>query len=55
MLVLVVPGGFERFFAEVGRPAASLTLPPLEEPNPEALARAAAYGVEILGPPIGAE
>lgn len=53
MLVLVVPGGFERFFAEVGRPAQDNTLPPLEEPDPEAVARAAQpYGVEILGPPI---
>lgn len=56
MLVLVVPGGFERFFAEVGRPASSSTLPPLERPDPEAVARAAGpYGVEILGPPLGAE
>ncbi|HXF56431.1 MAG TPA: quercetin 2,3-dioxygenase [Actinomycetota bacterium] len=54
MLVLVTPGGFERFFAAVGRPAESSGLPPLERPDPEALARAAApYGVDILGPPIG--
>lgn len=52
MIVLAVPGGFERFFAEVGRPAERRGLPPAEEPDPEEIARAAApYGVEILGPP----
>jgi mannose-6-phosphate isomerase-like protein (cupin superfamily) len=53
LLVLVVPGGFERFFVEVGRPADAATLPPAEEPDPEAVARAAEpYGVETLGPPL---
>lgn len=54
LLVFVVPGGFERFFAEVGRPAQGNGLPAPETPDPEALARAAGpYEVEILGPPIG--
>ncbi len=53
MLVLVTPGGFERFFAEVGRPAEAGGLPPVERPDPEALSGAARpYGVEILGPPM---
>lgn len=53
LLVMVVPGGFERFFAEVGRPAETVELPTPSAPDPEALARAAGlHGVEILGPPI---
>ncbi len=53
MLVLVVPGGFERFFADVGRPAETGGLPPLEQLDPAALTEAARpYGVEIIGPPI---
>jgi quercetin dioxygenase-like cupin family protein len=53
MLVLAVPGGFERFFSEVGRPAERRELPPPEEPDAAELARrAGSYRVEILGPPI---
>ncbi len=55
MLVIAVPGGFERFFGEVGRPAETRGIPPVEELDPGRLADAAApYGVEILGPPVGA-
>ena len=53
MLVLVVPGGFERFFADVGRAAEGSGLPPFEQPDPSDLARAAgSYGVEILALPM---
>jgi quercetin dioxygenase-like cupin family protein len=48
------PAGFDRFIAEVGQPAESLTLPPPSEspPDPGELAAAAAkHGIEILGPP----
>jgi quercetin dioxygenase-like cupin family protein len=54
MLVAVAPAGFERFFAEVGRPARVLALPPVETLDGGRLtALAAPYGVEILGPPLG--
>lgn len=50
-LVIATPAGFERFTAEVGRPAPQLTLPPMEPPDMEKLARLAAqYNVELLGP-----
>ena len=48
------PAGFERFVAEAGRPAESLTLPPPGEspPDLERLAAIAAdHGIEMLGPP----
>jgi quercetin dioxygenase-like cupin family protein len=54
MFVVVTPGGFESFFAEVGTPASSRTLPSPEPPDMEKVGRAAAgYGVELLGPPLG--
>jgi hypothetical protein len=53
MLVLAIPGGFERFFSEVGRPAERRELPAPEEPDAAELARpAGSYRVEILGPPM---
>jgi quercetin dioxygenase-like cupin family protein len=55
ILTLCVPGGFEEFFAAIGRPAAQLTLPPPPEepPDMEAMVgHAHAYGVELLGPPM---
>ena len=57
VLAVSSPAGFERFVAEAGRPAESLTLPPLpppEEspPDAEQLATVAAeHGIELLGPP----
>jgi quercetin dioxygenase-like cupin family protein len=44
---------FERFVAEAGVPADAMTLPPSPPAvNPERLTEmAAAYGIEILGPP----
>jgi hypothetical protein len=54
VLAISSPAGFERFVAEAGRPAESLTLPPPEESPPD-LERLAAIGaengIESLGPP----
>jgi quercetin dioxygenase-like cupin family protein len=45
------PGGFESFFAELGTPVAEGE-PPAPAPEPALMARtAAAYGVDVLGPP----
>ncbi len=55
ILTLCVPGGFEDFFAAIGRPAPQLTLPPAPDAPPDMAAmtrHAAAFGVEIVGPPI---
>jgi len=55
ILTLCVPGGFEEFFAAIGRPAGRLTLPPPPEepPDMEAMVgHAQAYEVEFLGPPM---
>ena len=54
VLAVNSPAGFEQFFIETGRPAASLSLPPSEEapPDLEQLASiAATHGIEFLGPP----
>jgi quercetin dioxygenase-like cupin family protein len=54
VLAVTTPAGFERFVAEAGVPAQSLTLPPPEEspPDLERLASIAAeHGIELLGPP----
>jgi quercetin dioxygenase-like cupin family protein len=52
-LTLHVPGGFERFAAEVGQPADALTLPPPPARPPDLVAltqTAARHGISILGP-----
>ena len=51
-LTLMVPGGLEKFFEEVGKPATDLSFPPpfKEEDIDELLAVAPKYGVEILLP-----
>ncbi|WP_040785822.1 cupin domain-containing protein [Nocardia pneumoniae] len=52
-LSVITPGGFEQWFAETGRPAESLSLPPAPTSAPdtaELTAAAANLGVEILGP-----
>ena len=51
-LTLMVPGGLEKFFEEVGKPATDLSCPPPfeEEDIDELLAVAPKYGVEILLP-----
>lgn len=54
VLAITTPAGFERFVAEAGRTAESLTLPPPEEsaPDLERLAAIAAeHGIELLAPP----
>lgn len=53
VLVTYTPGGIDRFFAEVGEPAASRTLPPSsdEPPDFERIIRVAAeYGMVIEAP-----
>jgi mannose-6-phosphate isomerase-like protein (cupin superfamily) len=53
-LQITVPGGFERFAADVGRPATERRLPDAGPLDPAALGHAAAmHGMEILGPPPG--
>ena len=51
-LTLMVPGGLEKFFEEVGKPATDLSSQPAfeEEDIDELLAVAPKYGVEILLP-----
>ncbi|HET7851485.1 MAG TPA: quercetin 2,3-dioxygenase [Methyloceanibacter sp.] len=53
-LLVAQPAGFENFMRALSRPAKTLTIPPAatEPPGPEHLSKiAAAYGIEILGPP----
>jgi quercetin dioxygenase-like cupin family protein len=52
-IVVFTPGGFERFFEEVGEPTTDpASPPPAGEPDLERLtATAAKYGCEILPPP----
>jgi quercetin dioxygenase-like cupin family protein len=46
------PAGLENFFVEAGEPALASTLPPAGPPDVAKMAAtAAAYDVEILGPP----
>jgi quercetin dioxygenase-like cupin family protein len=52
VLVLGTPGGAERFFQEMGEPAAAPMLPVPQPPDVErVIAIAAAHGIEILPPP----
>lgn len=52
LLEWTIPGGVERYFVENGTPASALPLPPPAAPDVQRLiATAAAYNVEILGPP----
>jgi quercetin dioxygenase-like cupin family protein len=52
-LIILTPAGFEKFFMEMGKPAASLTAP-TGPPSPESIARlmslAPAYGLEVKAP-----
>ena len=53
LLSICVPGGFERYFADAGRPAEGDGLPPEAPLDVEMLARVGAeYGLEIVGPPL---
>jgi quercetin dioxygenase-like cupin family protein len=52
MLVLGTPGGGDRFFRELGEPAAAAELPVPQPPDVERVVRvAAAHDIEILPPP----
>ncbi len=52
LLISVVPGGFEKFFDEVGEPATDPNYPPAGPPDVEkVLAVAPKYGLEIPPPP----
>ncbi len=52
MLQLTSPAQFERFAAEMGEPATSMTLPePTDIDIPKVLGIAPKYGIEILPPP----
>ena len=52
-LTLMVPGGVEKFFEEVGKPGSDVSSPPPfeEEDIEKLLAVAPKYGAEILPPP----
>jgi quercetin dioxygenase-like cupin family protein len=53
-LLVVEPAGFEQFVRDIGEPAPELVIPPppTEPPDVAAIAaKAAEYGIEILGPP----
>ena len=53
-LLVTEPAGFEGFMREMGSPAPSLTIPPPQAPPADlapVIAKAAEYGIEILGPP----
>ena len=52
-LTLHTPAGFEDFAVTAGKPGEGGETPPTAGPNPAELAKlAAAYGIEILGPPL---
>ena len=54
ILATYSPGGIEQFFAEVGEPALSRTIPPPSDTPPDferIIATAARYGMNIQAPP----
>jgi quercetin dioxygenase-like cupin family protein len=54
ILAVYTPGGIDKFFAEVGEPAASRTLPPPSDTAPDfphLVEVAARFGMNIEGPP----
>lgn len=52
VLQITAPAGFERFAAEIGEPAQSLTLPPPGQPDiPRLIIVASKYNIEIKAPP----
>ena len=53
-LVTVVPGGFEKFFVETGKPVTDTASSPVQEGPPDVeklVATTAKYGCEIPPPP----
>jgi uncharacterized protein (TIGR03086 family) len=55
LLDVHMPGGFERFFVQAGRPATDLVPPPREEADgaPELRAMIESFGAAVVGPPLG--
>jgi uncharacterized protein (TIGR03086 family) len=55
LLDVHLPGGFERFFVQAGRPAAELLPPPPDEPGSAPALRATieSFGAAVVGPPLG--
>lgn len=54
LLVIASPSGAEHFFAEVGKPAATMTIPEPTVPDvPTVVDTAARHGITILPPPGG--
>jgi mannose-6-phosphate isomerase-like protein (cupin superfamily) len=52
-LLLLVPGGFERMFAEGGVPLTESSDPPTQEYDPETvIALADRFGLEVVGPQL---
>jgi len=52
-LLMATPAGFEDFVREASEPAAERRIPEPSEPDMAAIgAAAAAYGIEITGPPL---
>jgi hypothetical protein len=53
LLSICVPGGFERYFVDAGRPPEHDGLPPFGPPDVALLRRVGdEYGLEIVGPPL---
>jgi uncharacterized protein (TIGR03086 family) len=55
LLDVHMPGGFERFFVQAGRPADDLVPPPGADPEgiPELRAAIESFGAAVVGPPLG--
>jgi uncharacterized protein (TIGR03086 family) len=55
LLDVHLPGGFERFFVQAGRPAADLVPPPPADPAavPALRATIEEFGAAVVGPPLG--
>jgi quercetin dioxygenase-like cupin family protein len=53
-LLILAPGGFDEFVADLAEPADRLVLPEPGRPDPVRVAEiAAAHGIELLPPPLG--
>lgn len=56
LLQFTFPAGLERFHAEMGQPAPSLTLPPMAPPDMAKMQELAIkYHFDIVGPPLASE
>src|SRR5690242_7558394 len=54
VLALVVPGGLENLYQEVGEPASELRLPDLPPEVAKWMQLSHRYGIEVIGPPLRA-